>query len=38
MGVYFTGVRLTATLEVWHMVNDIPELRQLPIVSPYYHF
>jgi hypothetical protein len=29
---------ITATLEVWHVVNDIPELRQLPIVSPYHHF
>jgi len=29
---------ISATLEVWHMVNDTPELRQPPIVSPYYHF
>ena len=29
---------LSATLEVWHMVNDTPTLRQPPIVSPYYHF
>jgi hypothetical protein len=29
---------ISATLEVWHMVNDTPKLRQPPIVSPYYHF
>jgi hypothetical protein len=29
---------ISATLEVWHMVNDTPTLRQLPIVSPHYHF
>ena len=29
---------ITATLEVWHMVNGTPQLRQPPIVSPYYHF
>ena len=29
---------ISATLEVWHMVDDTPKLRQPPIVSPYYHF
>jgi len=29
---------ISATLEVWHMVNGTPKLRQPPIVSPYYHF
>lgn len=29
---------ISATLEVWHMVNDTPTLRQLPIVSLHYHF
>jgi hypothetical protein len=29
---------ITATLEVRHLVDNTPELRQPPIVSPYYHF
>jgi hypothetical protein len=27
---------ISATLEVWHMVDDTPKLRQPPIVSPHY--
>ena len=29
---------ISATLEVWHMDDDAPKLRQPPIVSPYYYF
>jgi hypothetical protein len=29
---------ISATLEVWHMVDDTAKLRQPPIVSPHYYF
>jgi hypothetical protein len=29
---------ISATLEVWHMVDDTPKLRQPPIASPHYSF